>query len=61
MYLKIRVRFRNTAVIYICFLETQTNAYVKHAKMCLMLITYAFSPQGVTFDHASIFDALGAL
>jgi len=24
-------------------------------------ITNAFSPQGVTFDHASIFDVLGAL
>jgi len=23
--------------------------------------TNAFSPQGATFDHASIFDALGAL
>jgi len=37
------------------------------ANQCIRLIsegscdTNAFSPQGVTFDHASIFDVLGAL
>jgi len=33
----------------------------KQAKHTKRSLYNAFSPQGVTFDHASIFDVLGAL
>jgi len=42
------------------FKNIQNNIKVK-LKRYFGKVSNAFSPQGVTFDHASIFDVLGAL
>jgi len=42
----------------VCMFMTVIKCHSLNFDMCN---ANAFSPQGVTFDHASIFDVLGAL